>query len=215
MTAATGINNPVLAPDRPIEGQEGARTPQPPGSAAPGDAAAGPIDVTAIEIARDHRAGLPRADAEGQQLDLLGGAAERENQRRRAGRPEGSANRRNAETFDHLEALGFKAPERLLIEVISADTVDLAKRLKAEPLEVLKLQVRAASDLMPYKLARKPLEHKIERTDRHLFLAGQLTVEQTQQIEEIQWLSHVPDVRQNAECVTRQEETEADQGDSG
>jgi hypothetical protein len=130
-------------------------------------------------------------DGEGQQLDFLGGVAELQNARRR-GRPAGAVNRRNDAQFDYYEALGFKAPERFLLELVSADTKDLAKRLGADPLKLLAEQRKAAADLLPYKLARKPQEHEIRKAELHLFVAGDMSPEALKKVEENQWF----DVRQ-------------------
>ena len=135
---------------------------------------------------------------DGLQMDLLGQIAETSNARRRgAGRPEGAVNKRNDATFDYLEARGFKAPEVLLMEVISADVVALSRRLMAEPIEVLKLQIKAAADLMPYKLARKPQSVEVTRRELHMFVAGKLTPELEAQIEQNQWVTVSDGVRQD------------------
>lgn len=148
-----------------------------------------------------------------QQLDLLGTAAETSNAERRArGRPEGAANKRNAETFDYLEALGFKAPERLLMEVVSADVVQLARKLGADPVEVLKLQIKAAADLMPYKLARKPMAVEVNRKSLHVFMSGTLTDEQKSQIEQNQWVTLDDVVRQPDNPSHDEAIVESDQG---
>jgi hypothetical protein len=132
------------------------------------------------------------------QLDLLGAMAETSNARRRgAGRPEGAVNKRNDETFDYLEARGFKAPEVLLMEVISADVKLLANKLGADPIEVLKLQIKAAADLMPYKLARKPQAFEVTKRELHMFVAGKLTPEIEAQIEQNQWVTVGDAVRQD------------------
>lgn len=158
--------------------------------------AAGPasIEPDPAQIAADLE-----LDTIGQQFDLLGQAAETSNARRRgAGRPAGALNRRNAETFDYLEALGYKGPERVLMQIISADPRELAAALagpgqKVENVsfdrafEVLKLQVKAAADLMPYKLARRPQAHEITRRELHLFLSGNLSPEELEKAEQNQW----------------------------
>jgi len=133
-----------------------------------------------------------------QQFDLLGDQAEQSNGIRRGrGRPEGAVNKRNDEMFDYLEARGFKAPEVLLMEVISADVKALARKLGAEPIEVLKLQIKAAADLMPYKLARKPQAMEIVSKKLHMFVTGQLTPEIASLIEQNQWVSVDDGVRQD------------------
>lgn len=129
----------------------------------------------------------------GDAFDVLGRAAEQINSQRRArGRPPGSANRRNDEVFDYLEARGFKAPELRLMEIISADTRELAAALcgpnvKADhipfdnALKVLRLQQAAAKELLPYKFAKKS-EHNVQVNGRvaHFFTAGWLLEGQPQ-----------------------------------
>jgi hypothetical protein len=165
-------------------------------------------------------AAVPLASVE--QLDLLGEAAETSNARRRgAGRPEGSGNKRNAETFDYLEALGFKGPERLLMEVVSADPRQLAAQLAGtddprhvpfdRALEVLKLQIKAAADLMPYKLARKPQAIEVSRKELHLFVAGTLSEAQQSLIQQNQWVSVEDAVREKDNASHDAAIIEADQ----
>lgn len=154
------------------------------------------------------------AAGDAQQIDLLGQVAETSNAGRRArGRPEGAVNRRNDETFDYLEARGFKAPEILLMEVISADVVQLARKLGADPIEVMKLQIKAAADLMPYKLARKPQAMEITSKKLHMFVTGSLTPEQEKQIEQNQWLTIDEAVRQDGNAphdTTKDEQLQND-----
>jgi hypothetical protein len=120
-------------------------------------------------------------------FDVLGKVAETLNAKRRArGRPEGSANRRNAEVFDYLEARGFKAPELRLMEINSADPRQLAAALSGPDvkpenvsfdrvMEVLKLQAKVASDLLPYKFAKRQ-ELQVSHTGEvaHVMMAGRL-----------------------------------------
>ena len=125
-------------------------------------------------------------DAPEDDFDVLAKAAETLNAKRRArGRPEGSANKRNAEVFDYLEARGFKAPELRLMEIISADPRELAKALAGphcispgfeKVMEVLRMQVQAARELMPYKFAKRQ-ELKVEHSHKvaHVMMAGRLT----------------------------------------
>ena len=193
--------------DQPDEGRREARTP--PAQDFP--AAIAPIAAT--------------SSPPGLQLDLLGEVAETSNAvRRGVGRPEGSGNKRNAETFDYLEARGFKAPEVVLMEIASADTRLLAARLAGlddpkhvpfdRALEVLKLQLKAAADLMPYKLARKPQQHEIRKASLHLFMAGNLSPEQLQQIEQNQMLSVDALVGQTDNMSHGKPKDEADQQDN-
>ena len=120
-------------------------------------------------------------------FDVLGKVAETLNAKRRArGRPEGSANKRNAEIFDYLEARGFKAPELRMMEIISADTRQLAAALSGPDvkpdnvsfervMEVLKLQAKVASDLLPFKIAkRQELQVNHNGAVAHVMMAGRL-----------------------------------------
>jgi hypothetical protein len=116
-------------------------------------------------------------------FDAISKAAANLNEQRRArGRPKGSANLRNAEMFDYLEARGFKAPEMRLMEIVSADPVALTAALFGEHadrdylLEMVKLQAKCAVELMPYKFAKRQ-EIKVDstRVEAHVFVAGRLT----------------------------------------
>jgi hypothetical protein len=127
-------------------------------------------------------------DPAGDALDVVGRVAESVNaQRRGRGRPAGSANRRNDEMFDYLEARGFKMPEVRLMELISADPRALAAAMSgtaAKPenmpfdkiMEVLRLQVKAAEVMMPYKFAKKQ-ELKVEHSGGqvHIMVAGAMS----------------------------------------
>lgn len=142
-----------MAREKPVEkGQEGADTPLFPGG------------ETALDVppAAELDLGM-RELAEGG--DRLGELAEISNARRR-GRPAGSANRRNSDVFDYLEARGFKNPILRLMEIVSADWTDI---------EGMKLQIRAAEALLPYMLAKKPQTLQIDKNTLHVFLAGPLS----------------------------------------
>jgi hypothetical protein len=126
-------------------------------------------------------------DERADDLDLLGRAAEKVNaQRRERGRPNGSHNRRNDEMFDYLEARGFKMPEIRMMEIISADPLQLAYALQGHTygpiavgpemlLEIIRMQLKAAEAMLPYKFAKKQ-ELKIEhnRRELHVMVAGTL-----------------------------------------
>lgn len=174
----------------PDQGQEGART--------RANAANSPGDEQMQQLAKaleqaDPAPLLPGLDEAppAETLDLVGRAAEQINAVRRArGRPAGTQNKRNSEVFDYLEARGFKQPEVQLMEIISADPRVLAAALAgpdAKPenvsfdraLDVLKVQVAAARELMPYKFAKRH-EAKVTHEGRvGIFVAGQLSVQQT------------------------------------
>ncbi len=126
----------------------------------------GDVDLAVQLDALRRRLGSPDAGAE--QLDLLDGSADGAShdtlsltanivaaRRRGAGRPQGSANKRNTAVFELLEALGHRDPAVTLSMIQTADTKQLARALSADPLDVLRIQAKAAADLMPYKYARK------------------------------------------------------------
>lgn len=139
------------------------------------------LDRLLSDLAGDSQAALPGLVDQDDALDAVAKAASQINEKRRArGRPEGSANRRNAEMFDYLEARGFKAPEVRLMEIISADTRDLADALGLHDaeyrLDVLKLQAKCAEALMPYKFAkRQELKIQHDKRELHVFMPAPLT----------------------------------------
>lgn len=94
--------------------------------------------------------------------------------RRERGRPKGSSNLRNTKVFDYLEALGHRDPAVTLSMVQSANTTALAAVLRCDPIDVLKLQVKAAADLMPFKYAKRPLAVDVTKTERHIFYAANM-----------------------------------------
>lgn len=176
-----------MSPDSAEKGQLAARTQPAPAAATAARDDADPVAAVLAQIAPDPvLPGLVDDDAE--PADMLGRVAEQVNAQRRArGRPEGSANKRNAEIFDYLEARGFKQPERFLAEIVTADPRALAAALSGpnvkpehvpfdKALEVMRLQAKAAADLLPYKLAKRQ-ELKVEHTGKHvhLMVAGRLT----------------------------------------
>lgn len=120
--------------------------------------------------------GSPDLDAS----DLLAMAAEPAlTQRRARGRPEGAANRKNADMIAYLRALGHRDPWVTLSLIQSADTAKLAdflgapleiegvvqrdvdgnvKMVPADRLKVATLQKAAADTIMPYHHGKKPLQ---------------------------------------------------------
>ena len=131
-------------------------------------------------------AGLLDPDDDGQ-LDLLSGspdldagdmlsrAAETENDRRRGvGRPKGSANKRNTQVFDYLEALGHRDPLVTLSLIQSADTEQLATLLACDKIDALRIQAQAAKDMLPFKYAKKPLEVEVNKRSLHMFISGDM-----------------------------------------
>jgi hypothetical protein len=170
------------APNTLDKGQEGART------LAAGNSGGGAADLATLLAAMAPQATLPGViEYQADDTDVLGRAAETLNARRRArGRPEGSANKRNTEVFDYLEARGFKAPELRLMEIISADPRELAAALSGigtmpehvafdKVMEVLRLQMKAAEALMPFKFAkRQELNVNHSGGQVHVFMPGRI-----------------------------------------
>lgn len=77
--------------------------------------------------------------------------------RRARGRPQGSKNLRNTQVFDLLEAQGHRAPEHVLSLIASTDPRVLAvmSRRHKHFMPALDRIIRAASELLPYKLAKR------------------------------------------------------------
>jgi hypothetical protein len=165
------------------------------------------------------QAALPGLDHPPDDFDLVAKAASNLNERRRArGRPEGSANRRNAEMFDYLEARGFKAPELRLMEIISADPAELAKAIGGmaevskpsfdQVMAVVALQAKYADALMPYKFAkRQELKIQTDKTVRHVFVARRLSEDVTEKAN----VFNAPSVRQLDNSSQIEEIAEQDQ----
>jgi hypothetical protein len=133
----------------------------------------------------------------GEQLDLIDGSpdlldldglAQAANsvatQRRARGRPAGSANKRNTQVFEYLEALGHRDPAVTLSMIQTADTKALAKALGVDTpkgrLAVLSVQRQAASDLLPYKYAKKPQAVELPPGVRPLMQIGDFNLLQVQ-----------------------------------
>ena len=128
-----------------------------------------------------------RAQPEADQLDLLDGspdlgdggllsrsAANSLSERRGRGRPKGSPNKRNADVFEYLEALGHRNPAVTLSLIQSMEPDDLAKALVCDRLEAARLIVSAANSLMPYGFAKKPTAVEVSAKHLHVFMAGDL-----------------------------------------
>lgn len=184
----------MSGPDRLHEGQVEGRTAVP-GEFQPGvDRGAQAVDPGIAQVEQLLGSLAPQAalpglvDTDPDTVDLIGRVAEHVNGQRRArGRPAGSANRRNDEMFDYLEARGFKGPELRMMEIISADPRELAAALAGpeakaanvpfdRAMEVLRLQAKCAEAMLPYKFAKKQ-ELKVEHSGGqvHVMMAGPLT----------------------------------------
>lgn len=109
-------------------------------------------------------------------LDKLAQKAETNNAARRgAGRPPGSANRRNSDLFDLAMARGYKHPFVRLMEIVSADYTELCGSTPKGKAAGLALQIRAAEALLPYDLAKKPQVVEVKGKSLHVFVAGKLS----------------------------------------
>lgn len=77
--------------------------------------------------------------------------------RKGAGRPKGSTNRRNIDTFDWLEAHGHRSPEYTLSLIQTIDPRQLAVMMRRHKhfATALSAVASAAAALLPYKLAKK------------------------------------------------------------
>lgn len=117
-----------------------------------------------------------------QPVDTLGLAGEivaRRQRDRGAGRPPGASNKRNTAVFDYLEALGHRDPATTLSLLQTADTKELAQMLGCDPLDVLREQVKAAINLMPFKYAKKPTELQVSGgagSGRPVMVIGEMNV---------------------------------------
>lgn len=171
----------MVAPDRAKKGLEVAHTP---GDLEPDRAETGreALDNDVLAIAQALRA-KPEAD----QLDLLDGSPDLDDRgllgaaaenslaaRRGRGRPKGSPNKRNADVFEYLEALGHRSPAVTLSLIQSMEPDDLAKALVCERLDAARLIVQAANALMPYGFAKKPTAVEVKSQHLHVFMSGDL-----------------------------------------
>lgn len=77
--------------------------------------------------------------------------------RKGPGRPKGSTNRRNVDTFDWLEAHGHRSPEYTLSLIQTIDPRQLAVMMRRHKhfATALAAITKAAAELLPYKLAKK------------------------------------------------------------
>lgn len=173
------------------QGHQAAHT-QPPAAAAAEIPSAGalpgpdPLDLIA---------GSPDLDA----TDLLAVAAELVAAPRRGrGRPAGSLNRKSGDMIEYLQAMGHRDPWFTLSAIQTADTMKLAMALRVpmqedgkvktdkkgnvlynppQPLAVLDLQRRAATDLMNYHHAKKPQQLELPPgAPRPVMIVGEMNV---------------------------------------
>lgn len=119
-------------------------------------------------------------------LELFDGQAVAPPAKRGAGRPAGSPNRATSKVREYLLARGYRDPMELQAAIVAADPKELAKALCGPDerdkvtfgmvLDVVKLQQKAAADLMPYfhQAQPKALEVKVEGA-RPLMVFGVMT----------------------------------------
>jgi hypothetical protein len=108
--------------------------------------------------------------------DSLAQKADKANAARKgAGRPPGSANRRNSDLFDLAMARGYKHPFIRLMEIVSADPNSMLGSTPKQKATALTLQIRAAEALLPYDMAKKPQQIEVKGKSLHVFVAGKLS----------------------------------------
>lgn len=78
-------------------------------------------------------------------------------ERRGAGRPAGSVNKRTAEWREYL-LRRYRSPLEVLAEAYSRRADDLAAELGCKPVEAFGIQMRAAEALAPYVHGKMPVE---------------------------------------------------------
>lgn len=142
--------------DNPADGHAEARTPVAGANSALGKAL-GEFDQ-AIETADADLFSLLEHSVERNATDSLTLAAKSITEGRKgAGRPKGSANRRNIDTFDWLEAHGHRSPEYTLSLIQSIDVRQMAVLMRRHKhmIAAIAAVTKAAAELLPYKLAKK------------------------------------------------------------
>lgn len=83
--------------------------------------------------------------------------------KRGPGRPAGSVNRTTKQLQGWLMARGYRDPAEFLASIMSADTIALARKLGIEDkAEVLKVQVKAAGELLPYFHQQMPKQVELQ-----------------------------------------------------
>lgn len=128
-------------------------------------------------LARDVEAAgplMPLADAEQLALAIEDGAdrVQAVAEARKAGRPRGAMNRRNAE-FRRWYLTKYAHPLEVLGSTISRPVEALAAELGCTKLEAFQLQQRAAVELAPYVEGKMPVTVDLTaRSDVHLVVPG-------------------------------------------
>lgn len=81
------------------------------------------------------------------------------------GRPKGSTNKSTKEWVDYFLKQVKKSPLMFLGELYAEKTEDLARRMCAKREDALKLQIAAASTVLPYVHQKQPVAVQIENED--------------------------------------------------
>ena len=124
---------------------------------AAGEQVALPIDLTESDA---HHALPDASEIVAIQMELgcdVGDAVCEHQRRGRGGRPKGAKNRRTEEFSRYILQFG-PHPGVTLARVQGRPTDMLAKELGCTKLEAMQLQIRAASELLPYVEGKKPVE---------------------------------------------------------
>lgn len=103
------------------------------------------------------------------------------------GRPKGVRNRKDQAFEDYFYAKGFKDPAIYLAEIYGADPLALRAMVPgATMLEVLELQRKCASDLMPYLHGKKPIDVNVrdERLPTLILVTGDNQLDQARRLIE-------------------------------
>lgn len=126
-------------------------------AAAEGDQVPLPIDLTDSD---EHHALPDASEIVAIQMEMgcdLGDAVREHRRRGRGGRPKGARNKRTEEFSRYILQFG-PHPGVTLARVQGRPTDMLAKELGCTKLEAMQLQIRAASELLPFIEGKKPVE---------------------------------------------------------
>ena len=90
--------------------------------------------------------------------------------KRGPGRPRGSLNTSTKQLKQWLAARGYRDPLEFLAALASGDAGEIARQMDVDPMEVLKLQVKAASELAAYVHQRAPISVDAPAASRPLIV---------------------------------------------
>ena len=93
---------------------------------------------------------------------------------RRRGRPPGAKNKKTEELRAYLERTG-QMPTEYLASIYRANTAELATKLGAKKHEVVKMQVAAASALLPYTEAKVTADMNVQQNIAPVMLVSDET----------------------------------------